>query len=143
MTPAELAAEYRTAAEAWRARCTTRVPTSDAPLSVLLLMSFAETDAEDIFTGDMIGDLLAGIAETVERWLILVRHHVAEIVRAAQDAIRPPSRRKLTRSAASYTIALGARNVGRLLDAAKLAIPPGTPLPREDPDADPPSDRGP
>lgn len=76
-------------------------------------------------------------------WLILVRHHLNEIVRAAQDAIRPPSRRKLTRRAAAEAIALGARNVGRLLDAAKLAIPPGTPLPQEDPDADPPSDRGP
>ena len=72
---------------------------------------------------------------------MLVEHHATDAIDAGMDAMRPPSRRKLTRKEAAYRLALGRRNVLRLIEAARLAIPPGTMLPLAPPDADPPSER--
>lgn len=88
MTPADIAAEYAAAAKAWRAQHPSRVVSEEAPLAVLLLMSHAETGADNTFTGDMIGDLLAGISETVERW-----YHAIENESLSREDVRAITRR--------------------------------------------------
>ena len=71
-------------------------------------------------------------------WIFLVKYHAIEAIAAGEDALRPLHRRRFRRPDAAFRIALGKRNLLRLIAAAQLAIPAGA-LPHEDPDRDPPS----
>jgi hypothetical protein len=74
-------------------------------------------------------------------WLDLISGHVRLLVEGVNDLLRPASKRKFSRTQAREQIAIARRNVKRLLRAAYLAIPPGTPLVLDGPDMDPPSER--
>jgi hypothetical protein len=119
---AKLAAEYAAAADAWRAFCAARLPNRDAsgePLAVVLLAGLCEPLAGDVFSGDIITDVLAGLRAFVKRveqdaadggggglfiyndaidaWLrrldaLVVLRGRESAARAARDGVGPPER---------------------------------------------------
>jgi hypothetical protein len=71
MTPAEIAAEYIAASEAWRSWCVGSQAGAgeDAPIVVLLLSALGEPPSfGERFTGDLVTDLLGVAQGTTARW---------------------------------------------------------------------------
>lgn len=68
MTDLDRATEYAAAAEAWRAFCAKRgEDTAGEPVAVVLLVGLCEPDLFATFTGDLLCDVLGGLAAFVRR----------------------------------------------------------------------------